>query len=182
MTIIGTIDKLLDREKWMEKALCPQVDGDMFFVDKGESTKPAKAVCAHCEVAAECLQYALDNDFRFGVFGGYSERERRRMKVPIRERKPADDGKSVGRKPRTARECPSCGSVVPVGNVKYCSMACAPKNTPTLSMPEFAKNKTSTCRTCGVDFMANHPRARYCTDECRRLAVNAQMRHRGRPA
>lgn len=83
MSIIGTIDQLLDRRKWMEKALCPQVDADMFFVNKGESTEPAKAVCAHCEVTTECLQYALDNDFRFGVFGGYSERDRRAMKRRI---------------------------------------------------------------------------------------------------
>lgn len=79
MTIIGAIDQLLDRQKWMADALCPQVDSDIFFVNKGESTQPAKAVCALCPVASECLKYALDNDFRFGVFGGYSERERRRM-------------------------------------------------------------------------------------------------------
>ncbi|OMB98746.1 hypothetical protein A5746_00975 [Mycolicibacterium conceptionense] len=80
MSLIGTINQLLDREKWMADALCPEVDGDMFFVDKGESTRPAKAVCALCPVTTECLKYALDNDFRFGVFGGKSERERRRMK------------------------------------------------------------------------------------------------------
>lgn len=77
MSLIGTINQLLDREKWMADALCPEVDGDMFFVDKGESTRPAKAVCALCPVTTECLKYALDNDFRFG---GKSERERRRMK------------------------------------------------------------------------------------------------------
>lgn len=80
MTVIGSFLGVPDRETWMSKALRPQVDGDMFFVDKGESTKPAKAVCAHCEVTAECLKFALDNDFRYGVFGGFSERERRQMK------------------------------------------------------------------------------------------------------
>lgn len=81
MTIIGTFEHLINREPWQEQAVCRQVDiGDMFFPEKGGSTKEAKAVCAACPVIDECLQFALDNNIRFGVFGGASERERRRMK------------------------------------------------------------------------------------------------------
>ncbi|OCB15104.1 hypothetical protein A5689_26990 [Mycobacterium intracellulare subsp. yongonense] len=81
MNIIGSFG--LPDEDWINDALCPQVDADTFFVDKGESTKPAKSVCALCPVRAECLQYALDHDERFGVWGGLSERERRRLKRGI---------------------------------------------------------------------------------------------------
>lgn len=40
----------------------------------------AKKVCLGCEVRAECLEYALGHDERFGIWGGLSERERRRLK------------------------------------------------------------------------------------------------------
>lgn len=83
MTIIGTIDKLLDREKWQAEGTCRQVDPEIFFPEKGQSTRDAKRVCANCPVTAECLEYALVNGERFGIFGGYSERERREMRRRI---------------------------------------------------------------------------------------------------
>ena len=55
------------------------------FPEKGGSTREAKQVCRSCEVAAECLQYALATDERFGIWGGTSERERRRLKRQPRE-------------------------------------------------------------------------------------------------
>jgi WhiB family redox-sensing transcriptional regulator len=63
-----------------ELALCRQVDPELFFPEKGGSTRDAKATCRGCPIRAECLEYALDNDERFGVWGGLSERERRRLK------------------------------------------------------------------------------------------------------
>lgn len=66
---------------WREQALCAQADPEAWFVDKGGSTKPAKRVCARCPVRPECLTDALANDERFGVRGGLSERERRRLKA-----------------------------------------------------------------------------------------------------
>jgi WhiB family redox-sensing transcriptional regulator len=65
---------------WQERALCAQTDPEAFFPEKGGSTREAKAVCASCEVRAQCLEYALENDERFGIWGGMSERERRRYK------------------------------------------------------------------------------------------------------
>jgi WhiB family redox-sensing transcriptional regulator len=64
---------------WQDRALCPQTDPESFFPEKGGSTREAKRVCRSCEVKAECLDYALANDERFGVWGGMSERERRRV-------------------------------------------------------------------------------------------------------
>ena len=64
---------------WMEEALCAQVDGDLFYPEKGQSTAEAKAVCGRCDVRTECLEYSLQNKERFGVFAGVSERERRKL-------------------------------------------------------------------------------------------------------
>ncbi len=65
---------------WQERALCAQTDPEAFFPEKGGSTREAKKVCVSCEVRAECLEYALENDERFGIWGGLSERERRKLK------------------------------------------------------------------------------------------------------
>ena len=64
---------------WWFAGLCAQTDPELFFPEKGGSTRAAKAVCAGCPVRAECLEYALAHDERFGVWGGTSERERRRL-------------------------------------------------------------------------------------------------------
>ena len=65
---------------WQERALCAQTDPEAFFPEKGGSTREAKKVCLTCDVRAECLEYALANDERFGIWGGLSERERRKLK------------------------------------------------------------------------------------------------------
>lgn len=65
---------------WQQDALCAQTDPEAFFPEKGGSTREAKSVCASCEVREECLEYALANDERFGIWGGLSERERRRLR------------------------------------------------------------------------------------------------------
>ncbi len=68
---------------WQERALCAQTDPEAFFPEKGGSTREAKRVCTGCEVRAECLEYALANDERFGIWGGLSERERRKLKKRV---------------------------------------------------------------------------------------------------
>ena len=65
---------------WQERALCAQTDPEAFFPEKGGSTRDAKRVCLSCEVRVECLDYAMEQDERFGIWGGLSERERRRLK------------------------------------------------------------------------------------------------------
>lgn len=65
---------------WQSDALCAQTDPEAFFPEKGGSTRDAKRICTSCEVRAQCLQYALENDERFGIWGGLSERERRRLR------------------------------------------------------------------------------------------------------
>ncbi|MDQ0733997.1 WhiB family transcriptional regulator [Arthrobacter agilis] len=65
---------------WQADALCAQTDPEAFFPEKGGSTRDAKKVCGSCMVKSECLEYALENDERFGIWGGLSERERRRLR------------------------------------------------------------------------------------------------------
>ena len=65
---------------WQDRALCAQTDPEAFFPEKGGSTREAKRVCLTCDVREECLTYALDHDERFGIWGGLSERERRKYK------------------------------------------------------------------------------------------------------
>jgi WhiB family transcriptional regulator, redox-sensing transcriptional regulator len=65
---------------WQDRALCAETDPEAFFPEKGGSTREAKRTCRACEVRAECLDYALEHDERFGIWGGLSERERRRLK------------------------------------------------------------------------------------------------------
>ena len=72
-----------DDELWQEKALCAQTDPEAFFPEKGGSTREAKRICQGCEVRDACLEYALAHDERFGIWGGLSERERRRLKRGI---------------------------------------------------------------------------------------------------
>jgi len=69
-----------DEDQWQERALCAQTDPEAFFPEKGGSTREAKRICMGCEVRDACLEYALAHDERFGIWGGLSERERRRLK------------------------------------------------------------------------------------------------------
>lgn len=73
----------VDEDDWQENALCAQTDPEAFFPEKGGSTREAKRICLGCEVRDKCLEYALANDERFGIWGGLSERERRRLKRGI---------------------------------------------------------------------------------------------------
>lgn len=61
---------------WQEQALCAQTGADFFFPEPGSSVREAKRICGMCEMRSACLEYALNNDERFGVWGGLSEKER----------------------------------------------------------------------------------------------------------
>ena len=65
---------------WQSDSLCAQTDPEAFFPEKGGSTRDAKKICGSCEVRTQCLEYALHNDERFGIWGGLSERERRKLR------------------------------------------------------------------------------------------------------
>ena len=67
-----------EESHWWDQANCLGVDPDLFFPERGASTREAKAVCRGCVVQMDCLDYAIENSEKFGIWGGMSERERRR--------------------------------------------------------------------------------------------------------
>jgi WhiB family transcriptional regulator, redox-sensing transcriptional regulator len=77
--LLADVETAGDR-RWQERANCLGVDPDLFFPERGASTREAKAVCRGCEVRLECLEYALSHGEKFGIWGGLSERERRRVR------------------------------------------------------------------------------------------------------
>src|SRR5688572_21267260 len=68
------------RYDWQEEALCRQADADLFFPERGSPGDSAKRVCVNCSVRLECLEYALANAERYGIWGGLTERERTRLR------------------------------------------------------------------------------------------------------
>jgi WhiB family redox-sensing transcriptional regulator len=65
---------------WQSQALCAQTGADFFFPEPGSSVREAKRICGMCDMRAACLEYALANDERFGVWGGLSEKERLQLR------------------------------------------------------------------------------------------------------
>jgi WhiB family redox-sensing transcriptional regulator len=63
----------------MLHALCRGARASEFFPSDGLGVEAARRVCAGCQVRLECLEYALENRIEHGVWGGASERERRRI-------------------------------------------------------------------------------------------------------
>ena len=66
------------RLAWVAKALCRSADPDELFV-RGAAQNRAALICRECAVVAECLADALDNRIEFGVWGGMTERQRRKL-------------------------------------------------------------------------------------------------------
>jgi WhiB family redox-sensing transcriptional regulator len=65
---------------WQDYANCRGADADLFFPERGASTRKAKAICGECQVRAQCLDFAIDIGEKFGIWGGMSERERRKVR------------------------------------------------------------------------------------------------------
>ena len=71
-------------QQWRSKAACQGLDPEIFYPLDEEDTEEAKAVCATCTVRESCLEHALGYREKEGVWGGATERERRRI---IRQRR-----------------------------------------------------------------------------------------------
>jgi WhiB family redox-sensing transcriptional regulator len=66
--------------EWMNHAECAGLDVDLFFPPRGGNVGAAKKVCFQCPVREECLEHAMVNGEKWGVRGGMSEQERRRLR------------------------------------------------------------------------------------------------------
>lgn len=69
-----------DGDDWRAEALCAEVDPEIFYPEKGQSTREAKRLCLTCSVSEQCLQYALRNNEDAGIWGGTSPQERKEMR------------------------------------------------------------------------------------------------------
>ncbi|MDP6480969.1 MAG: WhiB family transcriptional regulator [Acidimicrobiales bacterium] len=72
-------------DNWMTRARCADTDPAHFFPSDGVGVELAKKTCAGCPVTEQCLEYALTNRVEHGVWGGCSERQRRRIRRQRRE-------------------------------------------------------------------------------------------------
>jgi WhiB family redox-sensing transcriptional regulator len=69
----------LTNQTWRQHAACRGVEPDIFYPATDEEAEVAKAVCEVCPVRQPCLEYALSSRERDGVWGGATEKERRRI-------------------------------------------------------------------------------------------------------
>jgi WhiB family transcriptional regulator, redox-sensing transcriptional regulator len=85
MTLTWIRDTDWDEQNWREKAICRSSNAELFFPigttgHALEIVEAAKEVCSQCEVRKECLQFSFDTNQESGIWGGYSETERRLLK------------------------------------------------------------------------------------------------------
>jgi WhiB family transcriptional regulator, redox-sensing transcriptional regulator len=85
VTFTELAEALFARPGWQELSNCIGLDSELFFPERGEATEEAKRICFHCPVKVDCLEYALTHFIKVGVWGGRSERERRRMRKERRQ-------------------------------------------------------------------------------------------------
>ena len=79
----------IDTHRWQDDAACREVGWGAFFVEHPTlpvSYAKARAICARCPVRVECLEFALETNSEYGIWGGVTETERKRMR---RERRGA---------------------------------------------------------------------------------------------
>ncbi len=67
---------LVEERSWVVLSACRDIDSDLFFSETRSAVRNAKRVCAGCAVVEDCLDYALEINIRFGVWGGMSTSER----------------------------------------------------------------------------------------------------------
>jgi WhiB family redox-sensing transcriptional regulator len=64
---------------WMDQGKCKGLAWEMFFPGDGTGLSAAQKICAECPVSTRCLEYAIENHIAHGIWGGCSERERKRV-------------------------------------------------------------------------------------------------------
>ena len=74
---------MFEESDWTDQARCRGLDPDQFFVRGASQSRKAVKVCQRCTVRSECLDYAVENQIDFGVWGGLTERQRRALRRRI---------------------------------------------------------------------------------------------------
>lgn len=95
--MLGNLIEALQAEgidmAWQDFANCRGADPDLFFPERGASTRTAKGICRECSVQEDCLEFAIVSSEKFGIWGALSERERRKIR---RERKITAQARKAG--------------------------------------------------------------------------------------
>jgi WhiB family redox-sensing transcriptional regulator len=68
------------RPEWMRRGACRDAPTELFFLERGGSSRAGKALCAVCVVRSTCLDYAMADPELLGIWGGTAERERDRLR------------------------------------------------------------------------------------------------------
>jgi WhiB family transcriptional regulator, redox-sensing transcriptional regulator len=76
---VNTMTALMTVASWRKRAACRGVDPEVFYPLTDEEAVEAKAICDSCPVREACLEHALSAREREGIWGGATERERRRI-------------------------------------------------------------------------------------------------------
>jgi WhiB family redox-sensing transcriptional regulator len=66
--------------RWTDRAACRGTDTEIFFPANAEEEAEALSICATCPVRAQCLDYAVRNRETYGIWGGTTPEQRRRMR------------------------------------------------------------------------------------------------------
>ncbi len=127
---VGSIEAVQQSRGWAAQGACVSEDPDDFFVSGAEQNR-AKIVCRDCPVRNLCLADALDNRIEFGVWGGMTERERRRLAreyphvkqwLPLLEKSEVMD-RAVKKKSGTGPRAVSRSGRVRVGTGRLAALA-----------------------------------------------------------
>jgi WhiB family redox-sensing transcriptional regulator len=94
------------RQPWRQHAACRGVDTDLFFPGRGDDVNVPRAVCDTCPVKQQCLDAHIAE--KFGMFGGLSERERRKLRRELAAPKP-----ELTPIPAGTKRCNTCGDDKP---------------------------------------------------------------------
>jgi WhiB family redox-sensing transcriptional regulator len=68
-----------EQRPWVLDSACRGLDSAMFFPGQDGDAEPALLVCSGCAVRDECLDFAVETRQRYGIWGGTTERQRRRI-------------------------------------------------------------------------------------------------------
>ena len=70
---------ITEERPWVVFSACRDKDASLFFPETKGAEREALSICATCPVQVECLEYALEADIRYGIWGGMNEKQRRRL-------------------------------------------------------------------------------------------------------
>lgn len=156
---------------WSDAA-CRQLPADWFHPDRGESTGEARAVCAACPVRPDCLEWAITNGEHFGVWGGTSERERRRIRRRLAAGDPVPELEPDWT-PTDSRGRPPMLVPPPTPEEPEVDLATAtPEPTTTNGtgppLDPATGRPTDVCVNCGKRYTPDRRTQRFCRKECAR--------------